>query len=65
MTPPARPLLGIDRATRRTNQLIAARAEQERQGQSQQQPEQNIQNVPGMPSMPGVKHDEEANHDSH
>jgi hypothetical protein len=51
VSPPARSLLGIDQATRRTNQLIAARAEQEGQGQSQRQPEQNMQN------MPGMKHD--------
>jgi hypothetical protein len=51
VTPPARPVLGIDQATQLTSQLIAARAEQESQGQSQRQPEQNMQN------MPGMKHD--------
>jgi len=51
VSPPARSLLGIDQATRRTSQLIAARAEQESQLQSQRQPEQNMQN------MPGMKHD--------
>jgi len=63
VTPPARPLLGIDRATQRTNQLIAAHAEQESQGQSQRQPEQNFQNMPGMQSRPGMKHDKEGDHE--
>jgi len=51
VSPPARSLLAIDQASKRTSQLITARAEQERQGQSQPQPEQNMQN------MPGMKHD--------
>jgi len=51
VSPPARSLLGIDQATRRTSQLIAARAEQESQGQSQRQPEQNMKNMPGMKNM--------------
>ena len=48
---PARSLLAIDQASKRTSQLTTARAEQESQGQSQPQPEQNMQN------MPGMKHD--------
>jgi hypothetical protein len=59
VTPPARPVLGIDQATQRTSQLIAARAEQESQGQSEQQPEQNMQ------TMPGMKHDKEGDHENH
>jgi hypothetical protein len=58
VTPPARSVLGIDQATRRTSQLIAARAEQESQRQSEQRPEQDMQN------MPGVKHDQEGAHEN-
>jgi 3-mercaptopyruvate sulfurtransferase SseA len=43
-------MLEVDRATRRTSQLIAARAEQETQGQAQQtRPDKmgHVKNAPG------------------
>ena len=54
VTPPTRRVLAVDPAMKRTSQLIAARAQQESQGQAEQQPEKSMQ------KMPGMKHDQDS-----
>jgi hypothetical protein len=51
-TGPAQPILGADPLTKRTRQLIAARAAQETQGQQQQSDQE-------MKDMPGKQHKED------
>jgi hypothetical protein len=58
ITPPARQVLGIDQASKRTRELIAARAAQDTQSQRQQN-DQQMQNMPGMKNMPGMEHEED------
>jgi len=52
ITSPAQSVLNLDQASKRTRELIAARAAQDTQGQHQQQGQQNIS---GMKNMPGVQ----------
>jgi hypothetical protein len=59
ITPAAREVLGIDRASKRTRELIAARAVQDTQSRRQQK-DQQIQNMPGMKNMPGMEHKEDS-----
>src|SRR6516164_11852593 len=52
VTSPVQPVLGLDQATKRTRDLIAARAAHNTQGQQQPQDQQNMS---GMKNMPGMK----------
>jgi hypothetical protein len=55
VTQPARFSLGTDSATKRTGQLIAARAQRDSGTQPQQ--EKKDQKMPGIENMPGMQHD--------
>ena len=63
MTRPARFSLGTDSATKRTHQLIAARAQQDSGTQPQQ--EKKNQTMPDMQNMPGIQHDHQEDHEDH
>jgi|SRR6516162_7965527 hypothetical protein len=55
VTSPAHPVLGLDQATKRSRDLIAARAAHDTQGQQQPQDQQNTS---GMKNMPGMQHED-------
>ena len=58
ITSPAQSVLNLDQASKRTRELIAARAAQDTQGQHQQQDQQKM---PGMKNMSGMQPEEENN----
>ena len=55
---PAQSVLNLDQASKRTRELIAARAAQNTQGQHQQQDQQKM---PGMKNMSGTQPEEDNN----
>ena len=57
-TSPAQSVLNLDQASKRTRELIAARAAQDTQGQHQQQDQQKMS---GMKNMPGMQNEEDNN----
>ena len=58
ITSPAQSVLNLDQASKRTRELIVARAAQDTQGQHQQQDQQKM---PGMKNMSGMQPEEENN----
>ena len=58
ITSPAQSVLNLDQASKRTRELIAARAAQDTQGQHQQRDQQKM---PKMKNMPGMQHEEDNN----
>jgi len=58
ITSPAQSVLTLDQASKRTRELIVARAAQDTQGQHQQQDQQKM---PGMKNMSGMQPEEENN----
>src|SRR5215831_18219951 len=51
ITSPAHSILNLDQASKRTRELIAARAAEDTQGQPQQQDQQNISRMKNTPGM--------------
>jgi|SRR6516165_3014397 hypothetical protein len=58
ITSPAQPVLNLDQASKRTRELMAARAAEDTQGQHQQQDQQKM---PEMKNMRGMQPEEDNN----
>jgi hypothetical protein len=57
VTQPLRSSLGVDNATKRTRQLVAARVQQDTPTQQEKkQSNQNMEKMPGMENMPNMEH---------